>query len=131
MQFGTSGSSSDFGQGSILSRHWLGSLVLQPIRSNRLLTIVNAHPDKHFTDWVINTVNAARASYGLDCPQVIELDPPVMLESLYASSGRAVGRVTQLQALIDILEVHQQDYDAVALSTTIEMPLNYHTDYYT
>lgn len=118
-------------EGSIISRLLMGKLGLQPVRANRILTIVNKHAEKQFTDSVINTVNAARASYGLDCPQVIELDPPVILESLYASSGRAVGRVTQMQALIDILEKHHRDYDAVALSTQIDMPLNYHTDYYT
>lgn len=118
-------------EGSIISRLLMGTLGLQPVRANRVLTIVNKHSEKQFTDSVINSVNAARASYGLDCPRVIELDPPVILESLYASSGRAVGRVTQMQALLETLDRHHRDYDAVALSTQIDMPFNYHSDYYT
>ena len=117
-------------EGSIISRLLMGKVGIQPVRANRVLTIVNAHPDKLFTNAVINTVSAARASCGLDCQQVVELDPPVTLESLYASSGRAVGRVTQLDGLIDILDKYQGNYDAVALSTQIEMPMSYHTDYY-
>lgn len=118
-------------EGSIISRLLMGTLGLQPVRANRVLTIVNKHNEKEFTDAVINSVNAARTSYGLDCPKVIELDPPVILESLYASSGRAVGRVTRIQTLIETLDKYHRDYDAVALSTQIEMPFNYHTDYYT
>ncbi|KPJ93574.1 MAG: high light inducible protein [Gammaproteobacteria bacterium SG8_15] len=117
-------------EGSIISRLMMGTIGLQPVRANRVLAVVNAHPDKYFTDAVINTVSAARASCGLDCPQVIELNPPVVLESLYASSGRAVGRVSQLESLTDVMDQYQGSYDAVAISTQIDMPINYHTDYY-
>ncbi|MEJ2143416.1 MAG: DUF3326 domain-containing protein [Gammaproteobacteria bacterium] len=117
-------------EGSIISRLLMGKVGLQPVRANRVLTIVNEHPDRYFTDAVINSVSAARASFGMDCPEVIELSPPVILESLYATSGRAVGRVTQLDKLIEILDYYQGSYDAVAFSTQIEMPFSYHTDYY-
>ena len=58
------------------------------------------------------------------------LDPPVTLKSLFASSGRAVGRVEKMDALIKVLDERKGTYDALAIATQIEMPLNYHTDYY-
>ena len=40
----------------------------------------------------INALNAARACYGLQCPRIVVLEPPVKLISEYTRSGRAAGR---------------------------------------
>lgn len=117
-------------EGSIISRLLMGTVALQPIRANRVLTVLDAHPDHYFSNITINAVSAARASYGLDCPHTVLLNPPVRLEALYAASGRAVGRVDRLEGLFRVLQEYQGQYDAVALSTQIAMPLSYRTDYY-
>ena len=108
----------------------MGISGLQPVRSNRVLVVVDEHPDQTFTDVAINSVSAARASYGLNCPAVIRLEPPVYVKSVYAPSGRAVGVVERLEGLIELLDEYRGRYDALALSTQIDVPENYHVDYY-
>lgn len=117
-------------EGSIISRLLMGSIGIQPVRSNRVLTVLNKHPDKFFSDAVINSVSTARATTGMISADVLMLDPPVILKSLFSSSGRAVGRVEQMQALLKILEQRRGTYDALAIATEIKMPYNYHIDYY-
>lgn len=117
-------------EGSVISRLMMGTIGLQPVRSNRLLTIVDEHPQVLFIDAAINAVSAGRASYGLQCPAVIRLDPPIKLSGAYAPSGRAVGRVEQLEGLVEVLRRYQGQFDAVALSTQIDVPDAYHVDYY-
>ncbi len=118
-------------EGSVISRLMLGTIALQPVRSNRVLTIIDEHPHAMFSDAAINAVSAARASYGLNCPAVIRLNPPASLKSEYAPSGRAVGLVDRLDGLVDVLQRYQGQYDAVALSTQVDTPASYHVDYYT
>lgn len=117
-------------EGSIIARLLMGTIGLQPVRGNRVLIVMDAHPDSYFSDMAINSVSAARASYGLNVADTIILDPPVRLESLYASSGRAVGRVEQLEGLLKLLDERQGTYDAVAITTQIEMPARFRKDYY-
>jgi len=118
-------------EGSVITRVMMGISGLQPVRANRVLAVIDEHPDKMFINIATNSVSAARASYGLQCPAVIRLDPPLYLKSVYAASGRAVGRVERLEGLIEVLEDYKGQYDALALSTQIEVPKNYHVDYYT
>jgi hypothetical protein len=92
--------------------------------------VIDEHPDRSFTDAAINSVSAARASYGMAGPGVVRLDPPVQVKSTWAPSGRANGTVRKLEGLIDVMEQYKGEYDAVALSTQIQVPLNYHVDYY-
>lgn len=117
-------------EGSIITRLLMGVSGLQPVRSNRVLVVMDRHPDETFTHAAINSVNAARATFGLNCPAVIELDPPVELRSLYAASGRAVGRVERMEGLLGVLDSYRGQYDALAITTQIHMPVNYHHDYY-
>lgn len=117
-------------EGSVITRLLMGSSGLQPVRANRVLAVIDEHPNRSFTDVAINSVSAARASYGMAGPGVISLDPPVYVKSVWAPSGRAVGQVERLEGLIGVLEQHRGQYDALALSTQIEVPINYHVDYY-
>ena len=117
-------------EGSVLSRFLLGTVGLAPVRSNRVLVIADAHEDELYADQAVNSVNAARASFGLDCPRVVLLDPPIPVESVYASSGRATGRVQELERLFAALDRHRGEYDAVAISTQIRLDAAFRLDYY-
>jgi hypothetical protein len=117
-------------EGSVITRLLMGNSGLQPVRANRVLTVIDQHPIRGFTDAAINSVSAARASYGMAGPGVVSLDPPVYVKSTYAPSGRAVGQIERLEGLIEVLEARKGEYDALALSTQIEVPLHYHVDYY-
>ena len=47
-------------EGSVLSRLLMGTVGLQPVRGNRLLVVVDAHPDVLFTHAAVNAVSAAQ-----------------------------------------------------------------------
>lgn len=54
----------------------------------------------------------------------------IIIISLYPSSGRAVGRIEYFEQLCKILKEYRQQYDAVALSSLIEVPSHFHEDYF-
>ena len=117
-------------EGSVICRLLMGTAGLQPVRSNRVLVLMNSHTDRLFHTMTVNSVNAARASYGLICPLVIELTPPLVMISEYTSSSRAAGRVEDLGHVLELLDRHRGEYDAVAISSVITVPTNYHGDYF-
>lgn len=117
-------------EGSVITRLMMGVCGLQPVRANRVLAVIDEHPEEMFTTAAVNAVSAARASYGLDCPAVVRLDPPLYVKSEYAASGRAVGVVERLEGLLQVLDDYRGQYDALALSTQIKVPENMHVDYY-
>lgn len=117
-------------EGSAISRLLMGSIGLQPVRANRVLVVIDSHPDEFFVDAAINAVNAARSSYGLICPMILRLDPPLDMRSRYMASGRVAGTVEGIDRLLTSLDDHRGSYDAVAVSSVISVPLSYHTDYF-
>jgi len=52
------------------------------------------------------------------------------MESVYSSSGRAVGKIENFENLYNALSKHRESYDAVGLSSVIKVPPAYHRDYY-
>ncbi|MFQ5914143.1 MAG: DUF3326 domain-containing protein [Nitrospinota bacterium] len=117
-------------EGSVISRLLMGTVGLQRVRANRVLVVIDAHKDKMFVNAAVNAVSAARASYGFHCPRVVQMEPPVKLKSRYTDSGRAVGEVENINYLCQILEEYQDEYDAVAISSVIDVPHSYHQEYF-
>jgi len=108
-------------EGSLLSRFLMGTIGLRPVRSNRVLVIIDAHPNERFARATVNAVNAARATYGLRCPRVVVLDPPLPVRGEYTQSGRAAGTVEDMERVFEVLDTHRGEYDAVALSTLVDV----------
>lgn len=124
-------SNSLYVEGSILTRFLMGTVGLQPVKSNRVLVLIDDHPDSHFTDAAVNTVSAGRAIYGLECPEVVKLNPPIRLwGAKYTESGRAVGEVRGLPNLFALIDDREGSFDAIALSSVISVPVNYHLEYF-
>jgi hypothetical protein len=117
-------------EGSVITRLLMGAVGLQAVRSNRVLVLIDAHRDGLFVNAAINAVSGARASYGLRCSEVVCVDPPVKLRARYAASGRAAGCVEALDALCAVLDEKRGDYDAVAISSVIQVPHDYHQGYF-
>jgi hypothetical protein len=117
-------------EGSVICRFLQGTAGLRRVRSNRVLFVVDEHDDEFFTESAINALNAARATYGLDCARIIRLHPQVSLAARYTSTGRAVGRVEGLEHLLNALEPHRGKFDALALASVIEVPESYHEKYF-
>lgn len=117
-------------EGSVITRLMMGAIGLQKVRSNRIMLVIDDNLDAFFHEAAINSASAARAAMGLDLPLVVKMDDKVLMRSLYSSSGRAVGRIEYLDYLCDILKEYGSQYDAVALSSNIKVPENFHLDYF-
>jgi hypothetical protein len=117
-------------EGSVLCRLLMGTVGLQRVRSNRILTIIDAHHDDLFVNLAINAVNAARSAYGIDCSHIVQLDPPIRLIARYSASGSAVGCVENLERLCEVLDQYRGEYDAVAISSVIGVPPEFHAEYF-
>lgn len=117
-------------EGSVITRLLMGTAGLQPVRSNRVLMVVDSHHDEFFVNAAVNTVSAGRASYGLSCNEVVVLDRPVRMRAQFASSGRAAGQVDHIDALCDLLMDRWEQFDALALSSVIDVPPELHQGYF-
>ena len=116
-------------EGSLITQMMMGTVSLRRVRSNRLLVLVQAHEDEMFTGAAINSVNAARATYGLDA-QVVELDPRFRMFSEYTNGGVAAGRVEGIEYLYGVLDARVRECDAVAITSVIHLPPELHENYY-
>ncbi|GAB5501011.1 MAG: DUF3326 domain-containing protein [Pseudohongiellaceae bacterium] len=119
-------------EGSVICRLLMGSIGLQKVRSNRVLTVIEKHPnDELFVNGAINSVNAARAAAGLECSDILVLDPAMKLIAESSASGRAIGRVENLDHLFSELKARSGDYDNVAITSIIKIPTRQlHYDYF-
>lgn len=117
-------------EGSVITRILMGTAALQKVRSNRVLMIMDEHAELDITELVINSASAARTTLGMDCPAVVRMDPPIEMKAELSSSGSAVGRIEGLERLCDVLIKYHGQYDAVALSTLIEVPEGIHEQYF-
>jgi hypothetical protein len=108
----------------------MGTAGLRRVRSNRVLVVIDQHQEVAYTNAAINAVNAARACYGFNCPRIIVLNPPVKLISEYTSTGRAAGRVDELSAFLDGIRPYLPEADAIAVSSVIAVPAEFHQDYF-
>ncbi len=116
-------------EGSIITRLMMGQIGLQKTRANRILMLMDKHEEKLFNDEIINAVSSARISLGVDC-DVLEMDHLIKSVSEYSTSGRAVGRVEHLERLFEIINKYKDNYNAIGLSTFIDVPKGYHTEYF-
>lgn len=118
-------------EGSVLSRFMLGTIGLQAVRANRVLVVVEPHPARTFVHDTINAVNGARATYGLDCPEVVVLESPYKMRARFTSQGTAAGRVENLLPLVEVLEDRTGSFDAVALASLVDLPNHLQEEYFT
>ena len=116
-------------EGSLITQLMMGAVGLRRRRNNRLLVLVQAHEDEMFTNAAINSVNAARASYGLQA-SVAVLDPRFRMISEYTPSGAAAGRIEGIEYVHDLLDTRRGEFDAVAITSVIDLPLELHENYY-
>lgn len=117
-------------EGSVITRLLMGTAALQRVRSNRVMLVIDQHDEPMFHELAINSASAARAALGLDCPLVVKMENRSLMRALFSRSGRAVGQIEYFEDLCDVLEQHRPEYDALALSTLIQIPEHFHADYF-
>ena len=116
-------------EGSLNSQLMMGSIGLRRVRNNRLLVLIQAHEDEVFRNAAVNSVNAARASYGLNA-NIAEIDPRFRMVSEYSPSGSASGRIEGFEHVYSLLDARIGEFDAVAITSVIELPRDLHENYY-
>ncbi len=117
-------------EGSVITRLLMGTVGLQKVRSNTVLLVLDKHKDKYFYNAAVNSLSAARAAFGLNSPEVLLIEDNVLMRAMYSVSGRAAGEIERFEYLIKALKERENQYDAIALSSVINVPLNYHADYF-
>ena len=117
-------------EGSAITRLMMGTAGLQRVRANRVLVLIDAHEVELFANDAVNAVSAARATYGLDCPTVVKLDPPIRMTSNFMESGRAAGVIEGLERVCTVLDEHDGAFDAVAIASVIDVSDEYHEEYF-
>lgn len=117
-------------EGSVISNMLMGTIGLQKVRSNRVMLVIDKHKEDQITSSTINAASAARAALGLELPKVVELDPPIKMRARFSTSGCAVGRVEGVGRLYEVLTKYKNEYDAVALASVIDVPYEFHTEYF-
>ena len=117
-------------EGSVVTRLLLGTIGLVPVRSNRVLLVLSEHEDELFLSAAINAVGAARASLGMQCPYVLKLVAPLTMRADFTNVGTAAGEIGGLGELFAVLEARREDYDALAISSVISVPKEFHQTYF-
>ena len=117
-------------EGAALTRLMMGTAALQPVRSNRVLVVIDEHEIAMFANDTVNAVSAARATYGLDVAKVLKLDPPLHMAAHFVDSGRAAGEIEGLERLCAVLDELEGEFDAVALASVIDVDDQYHEEYF-
>lgn len=116
-------------EGSIISRLLLGQVGLRKARSNRLLLLMDRHGDGAFNNAIVNMVSTARVTLGLEC-DVQQMDDIMTCKSFYAQSGKASGEIGHVEKLMAVIGRWRDRYDAVGLTTHIDVPGEMEENYY-
>ncbi len=117
-------------EGSVICRLLNGTVGLVPVRSNRILLVVERHEEDVFTESAINMANAARASAGIDVAEIVVTEGAFEMTPCYAASGRATGTVAGLDRLCEVIERHLDAADAVAVSSLVPVSRELHDRYF-
>lgn len=110
-------------EGSVLSSVLMGSQSLREVRSNRVL-VISEPDDRMALNHAINSAGAALSALGVDCIEVAVLPEKLNMMIEYSDSGRATGRVSNLDDVIRYLDQRRAEFDAVAIASRITPPVD-------
>lgn len=116
-------------EGSILTSLLMGTCGLRMVRSNKMLLIAEENPLDYINDEIVNAVSTARVTLGIHC-DVLFLKSCALMVSETCESGRAVGRITLLERITDVLDDYVNDYDAFPITTLIGVQPDIHEQYF-
>jgi hypothetical protein len=90
-------------EGKALDDFLLGHVALLPVRSNRIGTFVDP-TGLDYVDYVVNTLNAARAVKGVACDTYTVLREELGVHIAWSETGCAVGTVLNPGAILEAVE---------------------------
>jgi hypothetical protein len=110
-------------EGSMLTRLMMGTAGLAPIRANRLLPLIQEHPEAFIWHTLINAVSAAYGSGGFSCLPAVPLPIDLVMTPLISpTSGRATGSIEGFDTLCELIENRLGTFEAVAISSVVDVP---------
>lgn len=117
-------------EGSLLTRLLMGTIGVKETKSNRVLVVIAGDRQTTFVNDVINSVNAARACYGLNVVDILHCEH-IPLKAEYTSFGTAAGSAIHVEKLMDLIDTKPTgSYDAIAVSSVIDIPSGFHKEYF-
>ena len=110
-------------EGSVLTRLMMGTAGLAPVRANRVLPLVQEHPEAVIWHTLVNAVSAAYGTGGFPCLPVVPLPVDlVMTPHVSPASGRATGVIEGFDALCELIEKRLGTFEAIAISSVVDVP---------
>ena len=119
-------------EGHHITRVLMGTAGLLKSRKNRQLVLIDSSQErKKFERLAINSVNAARATLGIEA-EIIVLDQKINMEATLLKD-KATGKITNLSSILNYLEdkLEKEIYNAIAITSPIKVPENTHETYST
>ena len=113
-------------EGSHLTQFLMGTIGLKETKKNKVLVIIDGSNDK-FIDLTINSVNSARVTLGLET-EVICLKSKIKMKGIL-EENKAVGQISDLDFLINLLDKTKSQFDAIAISSVVNVPEGTHEIY--
>ncbi len=117
-------------EGSSLARLMMGTLGLCPTRANRLLVLLEDHPEPRYLDATLNMISAARSTAGIEIAEAVVLPGRMSMRSVFTPSGRAAGRIEGFEEVDQALASRRGRFDAVALAGRVMVPPALHREYF-
>jgi hypothetical protein len=118
-------------EGSTLDRFFRGEIGLQPVHGNRILAVIQEHEDEEITSLAVNTVNAARATWGCPISEIVTLtEAPKLTATVDELTGAIHSTLTGIARLFEVLRDGRQPYDALAITSVVQVPPAYHGRYF-
>ena len=110
-------------EGSVLTRLMMGTAGLAPVRANRLLPLIQEHPEAVIWHTLVNAVSAAYGSGGFPCLPAVPLPIDlVMTPRISPASGRATGTIEGFDALCELIDKRMGTFEALAISSVVDVP---------
>jgi hypothetical protein len=120
-------------EGSILTRLLMGTIGLQRVSANRVLVVIGEHDEEYFRQSAVNSVGAAIACFGLQCPEIVMLSGVkrrLTMATRFSPSGRAAGEISNFDILRELLDERRDGFDAVAIASRIDTEHRFREDYF-
>src|SRR5262249_50160042 len=112
-----------YAEGSVLQRLMMGTAGLALVRANRVLPLVQEHPEAAICHTLVNAVSAAYGTGGFPCLPVVPLPVDlVMTPHVSPASGRATGVIEGFDALCELIEKRLGTFEAIAISSVVDVP---------
>ena len=115
-------------EGSHVTEFLQGQIGLVKTRANKILVLIDAHnAEQRYVDLTINSVNAARATLGVDSN--IEFINEDFYMNAFTLDKLAQGEMDGLHRLVNKIEQTKHDFDAIAVVSPIRVEEGTHEVY--